>query len=113
MQIICSIDEIDILMDPDNQNPIRVANDGSCEYLMLKVMKVSCDTYATYYPFDTQTYRLVIASWGYNENEIAFVTKGVSTSFYIENGEWEYTGKKYYLIITQKLFDHSDALRLF
>lgn len=90
--LLNSIDELDILMDPDNQNPIRVANDGSCEYLMLKVMKVSCDTYATYYPFDTQTCRLVIASWGYNEAEIAFVTKGVSTSFYIENGEWEYTG---------------------
>nr|XP_022327707.1 acetylcholine receptor subunit beta-like [Crassostrea virginica] len=62
-----SISELEILMDADNQNPIRIINDGSCEYLMSRVMHTSCSTYATYYPFDTQTCNLVLAMWGYNE----------------------------------------------
>lgn len=97
-------------MDLDNQNFICVVNDGSCEYFMFKVMKVLCDIYVMYYFFDIQICRFVIVFWGYNENEIVFVIKGVLILFYIENGEWEYIGKKYYLIIIQKLFDYSDVL---
>lgn len=41
----------------------------------------------------------MIVFWGYNEVEIVFVIKGVLILFYIENGEWEYIGKKYYIII--------------
>ena len=82
-------------MDADNQNPIRIINDGSCEYLMSRVMHTSCSTYATYYPFDTQTCNLVIAMWGYNEKEISIQigNPAVSTDFYLENGEWEYMGE--------------------
>lgn len=88
-----SVEEIQIIMDSDNKNPIRVSNNGTCEYDMLDYMVTNCDTDPTYYPYDTQTCNLVIAAWGYSQNEIEFVSAATYSPFYKENGEWDLTGE--------------------
>ncbi|XP_062570976.1 neuronal acetylcholine receptor subunit alpha-7-like [Saccostrea cucullata] len=99
-----SVDEVKMLMDPDNQNPIRIDQTGTCEYSSLDLMELNCNTDATYYPFDTQYCSFDVAAWGYanTELEFKFTKPTVYLSFFQENGEWEFTDHTAYKRFIQK-----------
>jgi hypothetical protein len=104
------MEDIEIIMDSNNNNPIRVTKTGTCIYSMIDYMITECETDSTYYPYDSQTCNIVIAGWEYSHNELSFVSPTVVTRFYKENGEWHFTGKRNN---TKSEFDNQNATDIF
>ena len=81
----------DIAVISDNTVVIRVAKDGTLNWTPGGVYNTQCTTDVTYYPFDTQTCSVTLATWGYTSIEISLVGGGVETTYYEQNGEWEFS----------------------
>lgn len=84
----------DIAVISDNTVIIRVTNSGTLSWTPGAVYNTQCSTDVTYYPFDTQTCSVTLATWGYTSIEINLQAVEVDTSYYEPNGEWEYTGNR-------------------
>lgn len=81
----------DIAVISDNTVVIRVFKDGTLNWTPGGVYNTQCTTDVTYYPFDTQKCSVTLATWGYTSIEISLVGGGVETTYYEQNGEWEFS----------------------
>lgn len=81
----------DIAVISDNTVVIRVAQDGSLHWTPGGVYNTQCTTDVTYYPFDSQTCSVTLATWGYTSIELSLRGNTVDTTYYEPNGEWEFS----------------------
>ncbi|XP_069107298.1 acetylcholine receptor subunit delta-like, partial [Argopecten irradians] len=90
--VILSNSVSDISVMSDNAIPIRVFKDGTVSWTPSGIYETQCETDVSYYPFDTQTCGITISTWGYTAREItlALDSTPVDTTYFTENGEWEF-----------------------
>ncbi|XP_033728749.1 acetylcholine receptor subunit delta-like [Pecten maximus] len=83
----------DISVMSDSAIPIRILLDGTITWTPAGIYQTLCETDVTYYPFDTQVCDITISTWGYTSTEISlyFDSSPVDTTYFTENGEWEFT----------------------
>lgn len=81
----------DLAVISDNTVVIRVAKDGTLQWTPGGVYETQCTTDVTYYPFDTQTCNITLATWGYTSIEINLRGSKVDTTYYEASGEWEFS----------------------
>lgn len=81
----------DLAVISDNTVVIRVAKDGTLQWTPGGVYETQCTTDVTYYPFDTQTCSITLATWGYTSIEINLRGSKVDTTYYEASGEWEFS----------------------
>lgn len=81
----------DIAVISDNTVVIRVAQDGILHWTPGGVYNTQCTTDVTYYPFDSQTCSVTLATWGYTSIELSLRGNTVDTTYYEPNGEWEFS----------------------
>ncbi|KAK3791727.1 hypothetical protein RRG08_011521 [Elysia crispata] len=73
--------------------PARVNYEGSVTWQPPGILSMSCEMDSTFFPFDRQTCRLVVTSFGYSLNEVSIRTdEGVIMNYYAENGDWAIKG---------------------
>ncbi|KAL3843078.1 hypothetical protein ACJMK2_021033 [Sinanodonta woodiana] len=69
----------------------RYYANGVSVYSPGNVFQTTCSVDVTFYPFDTQSCKVMLIPWGSLPNEIALKSNSdvVLKSFFSENGEWE------------------------
>lgn len=92
----------DIAVISDNTVIIRVAQDGTLQWTPGGVYNTQCTTDVTYYPFDSQTCSVTLATWGYTSIELSLRGSTVDTTYYEANGEWEFS--KYSITSSTRAF---------
>ncbi|XP_060072163.1 acetylcholine receptor subunit alpha-like [Ylistrum balloti] len=82
----------DISVMSDDAIPLRVQQDGTVSWTPSGIYETMCETDVTFYPFDTQVCDITVSTWGYTSTEITLNlhTPPVDTTYYTENGEWEF-----------------------
>ncbi|XP_053385420.1 neuronal acetylcholine receptor subunit alpha-3-like isoform X1 [Mercenaria mercenaria] len=87
-----SVDDIDVLSKPNI--PMRIISNGFVAWMPAGIFTTYCESDVTYWPLDTQKCDIILSSWGYTarEVELVFDDDVIVTSFYQENGEWEFIG---------------------
>ncbi|KAL3843077.1 hypothetical protein ACJMK2_021077 [Sinanodonta woodiana] len=86
---------------------VRYYANGFSVYSPGDVFKTTCSVDVTFYPFDTQSCKVVLIPWGSLPNEIALKSNSdvVLKTFFSENGEWE-------ILSTSVAFAETDTLSL-
>ncbi|KAK3602107.1 hypothetical protein CHS0354_030456 [Potamilus streckersoni] len=70
---------------------VRYYANGFSLYSPGDVFKTTCSVDVTFYPFDTQSCKIMLIPWGSLPNEITIIASSdvVFQTFFSENGEWE------------------------
>lgn len=50
--------------------PVRIENNGDCEWTVGIVAKTACAVDVSYYPFDIQTCKVTLNPWGFTDNQV-------------------------------------------
>ncbi|XP_045166370.2 neuronal acetylcholine receptor subunit alpha-3-like isoform X2 [Mercenaria mercenaria] len=89
-------DEIKILNDNSNfaSSPGFVKYDGLIYWMAPANFIAQCTIYIKYYPFDSQSCKIVVSSWMFHKRELhlmAATSSKVNLDLYEEHGEWDIT----------------------
>ncbi|XP_076456891.1 neuronal acetylcholine receptor subunit alpha-7-like [Babylonia areolata] len=68
--------------------PLRISPTGHIVWSPPGILKVSCSTDITYFPFDTQTCAIQVTTFGYSISQLQINEGQVDMTFYTPNGEW-------------------------
>ncbi|XP_011446312.1 acetylcholine receptor subunit alpha [Magallana gigas] len=71
--------------------PVRIENNGDCEWTVGIVAKTACAVDVSYYPFDIQTCKVTLNPWGFTDNQIYLTSnqESIDLTHYMENVQWE------------------------
>ncbi|XP_052688387.1 acetylcholine receptor subunit alpha-like [Crassostrea angulata] len=71
--------------------PVRIENNGDCEWTVGIVAKTACAVDVSYYPFDIQTCKVTLNPWGFTDNQIYLTSNqdSIDLTHYMENVQWE------------------------
>ncbi|XP_060553777.1 neuronal acetylcholine receptor subunit alpha-2-like [Ruditapes philippinarum] len=89
-------DELKILGDNSDfaSSPVYVASTGDVVWMAPASFVAQCTVNIKYYPFDSQSCKLVVSSWLFLEFmiDLGAMSRTINLDIYEEHGEWEVTG---------------------
>ncbi|XP_060571040.1 neuronal acetylcholine receptor subunit alpha-2-like isoform X2 [Ruditapes philippinarum] len=89
-------DELKILGDNSDfaSSPVYVASTGDVVWMAPASFVAQCTVNIKYYPFDSQSCKLVVSSWLFLEFmiDLGAMSQTINLDIYEEHGEWEVTG---------------------
>ncbi|CAC5389555.1 CHRNA3 [Mytilus coruscus] len=70
---------------------VRIQYDGEVRWELAAVLSTSCDMDVTYFPYDSQTCDIEVASWGFHTDavKLTFLKTNLNLQDYTTNGEWD------------------------
>ncbi|XP_063402632.1 acetylcholine receptor subunit alpha-type unc-38-like isoform X2 [Mytilus trossulus] len=73
------------------EQTVRIKYDGEVLWEPSAVLSTACDMNVKYFPYDSQSCTIELASWGFPTDAVnlEFLETGINTSKYNEDGEWD------------------------